>query len=233
MKKIKLLLFAVIGFTGMHVHAQTLDEIVNKNTEAMGGKEKLASLKTVKMTGNMSVQGTDISITMTKTHLIGMRTDIEVMNTANYQIVNQTKGWIFMPVAGMDAPKEMTEDEFKVYSNQTDIQGVLFNYKDKGSTVELVGPEKVDGADAYNIKVTFKNGRVNNYFVDKTTSRIIKVTGKATIQGQETDIATSFSDYKQNADGHWFPYMITNMQGPITIDKIETNVAVDEKIYSN
>jgi len=175
----------------------------------MGGKEKLATLKSVKMSGTMSVQGTDISLTLTKVHLTGMRMDIEAMGTSNYQLANNAKGWIFMPVMGMDSPKEMDADQYKTSINQMDVQGNLFNYKEKGTTVELVGKEMVDGSEANKIKTTFKNGESATYFIDTKTNR------------------------KQNADGYWFAYSMTNSQGTIIYDKIETNVPVDEKIFSN
>ncbi|MEO8770575.1 MAG: hypothetical protein ABI402_10835 [Ferruginibacter sp.] len=231
MKKIKLLLFALIAFAGIHANAQTVDEIVNKYVNALGGKEKLASLKTVRMTGNLSMQGTDIAMVITKSHMIGMRTDIEFNGNSYYQFANATKGQMFMPP--MTDAEEMDEETFKSFANQMDVQGGLFNYKEKGSTVELVGTEKVSGADAYNLKVTFKNGKVSNYYIDKTTNRLVKSSGKATMQGNEMTVETSFSDYKQNTDGFWFAYTITGLRGPITFNKIETNIPVDEKMFSN
>ena len=39
--------------------------------------------------------------------------------------------------------------------------------------------------------------------------------------------------YKQTPEGFWFPYTITNVRGPITFTKIEANIPVDEKIFSN
>ena len=233
MKHFKLFCLAILAFTTMSVTAQTADEVINKHIEAQGGKEKLASLKTVKMNGNMSVQGTDVAITMTKSHLTGMRVDMEIMGTSNYQLGNTKKGWVFMPVMGMAEPTEMDEDQLKSFNSQMDIQGALLNYKEKGSTVELDGSEKVDGNDAYKLKVTNKNGKVSTYFIDKVTSRLLKTSGKANVQGQEMEVETSYADYKQNADGFWFAYSITNMQGTITFDKIESNIPVDEKIYTN
>ena len=86
---------------------------------------------------------------------------------------------------------------------------------------------------AYNLKVTFKNGIITNYYIDSKTSRIVKTTGKQNMNGQEMDVTTTYTDYKQNADGYWFPYSTTNMQGTITYDKIQTNITVDESIYKN
>lgn len=39
------------------VHAQTADEVVDKYIASLGGKEKLMSLKTVKMEGGVRVCG--------------------------------------------------------------------------------------------------------------------------------------------------------------------------------
>lgn len=213
--------------------AQTVDEIVEKYITALGGKEKLTSLKTVKMEGTMTVQGYDLTITTTKSHMIGVRTDIEVMGTSNYQVANATKGSTFFPVRGQTEPEEMDPDMLKSSQNQMDLQGALCNYKDKGTTVELLGKETVDGSEAYKLKVSYKNGVVSTYYIDSKTSRIVKTEGKLKINGEEQNIVTTYSDYKQNADGYWFPYSVTNAQGTITYDKISTNITVDENIYKN
>ena len=89
------------------------------------------------MTGSMSTQGVDISMTMTRSHLIGFRLDMDIMGSSNYQMLNATEGWVFMPVMGMTEPKKMEDDQYKSASSQLDIQGALLNYKDKGTTIEL------------------------------------------------------------------------------------------------
>ena len=46
------------------------------------------------------------------------------------------------------------------------------------------------------------------------------------------EIETTYSNYKQNADGFWFAYTVTSsVQGETNYDKIETNIAVDESIF--
>lgn len=61
------------------------------------------------MEGTLNTQGVDVSITSTTAHLKGIRVDIEVMGTSNYQVANTTEGWVYMPVMGMStAQKWMT-----------------------------------------------------------------------------------------------------------------------------
>ncbi len=224
-------LLAVVLVMSQSATAQSVDDIVTKYMDALGGKEKLMSLKTVKMEGSMNVQGADLTITSVKSHMAGFRMDIEVMGTSNYQIVNTTKGTSFWPIRGMASPEDMGADQFKSFYNQLDLHGPLVNYKEKGITVELSGTEKTGGSDAYKLKITYKNGVTANYFIDTKTNRLVKTSGKMSVNGQETEVETSFSDFKQNADGYWFPYTMNTMQGTVNYDKITTNMAVDEGLF--
>ena len=234
MKKIKNLLLATFTLTTLNVAAQTADEIIAKNIETMGGATKIASLKTVKKTGNLSMQGMDIPMIFTISQMKGFRLDVEVMGTSNYQIITPEKAFMFFPIQQMTEPKEMDAEAVKGMQSALDIQGAFVNYKEKGSTAELVGKEKVDGADAYNLKITGKSGKSVFYFIDAKTNRLVKTSGKATgPDGVEMNVETTYSDYKQNADGYWFAYATTTPQGPVVFDKIESNVAVDENIFKN
>ena len=232
MKKIVVFgLFLSVMLATQSANAQSVDDIVTKYMDAYGGKDKLISLKTVKMEGSMSAQGADLTITSIKSHMVGSRLDIEVMGTSNYQVVNTTKGSSFWPIRQMAGPADMEEEQYKSAYNQLDLQGALVNYKEKGTQVDYVGTEKVDGADAYKLKITFKNGVVSNYFIDAKTNRLVKMVAKQSGNGKEMEIETSYGDYKQNADGYWFPYTVTTPQGSIYYDKITTNLAVDVSLF--
>lgn len=231
MKMFKIIAAAAFAVSALSVSAQTADEIVAKHIAAMGGAEKLASLNTVKMEGSISAQGMDIPIVMTKTQSKGLRLDLEIMGTSNYQIITDKSGWMFMPIQQMDSPQELPAEQHAAAKSQLDIRGILFNYKDKGVSVEAAGTEKVNGKDAYKLKV-IKGNETSFCFIDMATGYILKTTSKREIEGQSMDLESTFSDYKKTAEGFIFPYSITSTQGTITFDKITANIPVDEKIYS-
>jgi hypothetical protein len=233
MKLVKSIVIALITLTAFNLSAQTVDDIVSKNIESMGGGERLAGLKSIKMTGNMAAGGNDIALTLLKLHKTGMRLDLDIMGTSNYQILNNKSGSTFFPVMGMTEPKEMEAEQYKSGVHQLDVQGPLYDYKEKGNKIELLGKEAVDGSDAYKLKVTYSNGHSAAYFIDAKTYRLVKSVSKQVANGQEMEVENIYSDYKQNADGYWFPYSMTNAQGTITFDKIETNIEVKENIFSN
>jgi hypothetical protein len=232
MKKLKPILFlfgTLMAFNTLM--AQTVDEIIDKYTTAMGGKEKMMSLNSFRMEGNLNVQGTDVSLIVTRQHLVGSRADISVMGTENYQICTPTKGWVFMPVQGQSAPEEMADDQFKASLNQLDLQGPFLNYKEKGNTIELAGKEKLDSGECFKLKVTYKNGSKTDYWINSKTYRIDKTSAKVMVNGEEMDVATTYSNYKQNADGYWFAYTTSSIRGETNFDKVDTNIKVDESIF--
>jgi len=233
MKYSKLFLATAIILSSYCASAQTADEVINKNIEAMGGRQKLGSLNTVKMTGNLNAQGTDVALVMTKTQNVGVRVDLEIMGTSNYQVANSKGGSVFMPIMGMAEPKAMDNAQFKSALLQSNIRGQLLNYKEDGTNIVMEGGEKVDGADAFKLKVTNKLGDTTTIFIDKKNYHVVKSLSKTNVNGQEMEIESSYNNYKQNDGGFWFPYSVTSAQGTIIFDKIETNIPVDEAIYAN
>ncbi len=231
MKTIKSLFLAVLALTSLTVSAQTAEEVVAKNIAAMGGMEKLKSLNSVKMEGSLSAQGMDIPITLTKLKDKGLRLDLEVMGTANYQVANGSKGFVFMPVMGHTEPQEMSAAEYSSAKEQMSIGGALTNYKETGSTIEYMGIEEANSAPAYKLKLTKPNGEVAFYYVDQKSNFVSKVSGKREVQGEQQEVETLYRDYKQNEQGYWFPYTQSTISGDINFSKISTNVALDEKIF--
>ena len=219
------------------LHSQTANDVVNKYIAAMGGKEKLATLKTVRMEGSLTVQGTDMAVVITKKHLTGMRIDMSAMGTENYQIITPTKGTVFMPMQGMPIPLGMPDDLFKSYQPELALEGPFVNYMNKGTAVELMGNDTVNGENCYNLKVTYNYGITINYFISTNTSYLVKTRGKVIISGEERETTNTYSNYKQNADGFWFPYRTSNIDITlidITTDytKIDTNIPVDDSIFN-
>lgn len=214
------------------VQAQTAAEIISKHVTAMGGREKIITLSSTLMTGTFTAPGaTPINIVTTKKHMIGSRIDIEANGTSNYQIITQKNGWIYTPVQGDKEPRPLNEEQFKVGQVQLDLHGPFINPDQKGYKIELAGKDTVNGTMCYRLKVTAPNTNVTVYSIDSKTNFIVKASTKMFQFGAMEDVVTTYSDYQKNADGFWFAYSNVAPRGATHYDKIETNVAVDEKIF--
>ncbi len=233
MKQIKMSLVALtILISAQTLHAQSVDEIISKYVDALGGKEKLSSLKTVRMEATMNSNGTDIDITITKSQFVGQRIDIAVMGMNGYQIYTPTAGWSFMPFAGQTTPEAMKDEQVKSAASSLDVQGNLFNFKEKGNTLELIGKENVGAAECYKIKATLKSGKIITYFIDTKTHYIAKSVSTQNVNGEEKEVENVYANYKPTSNGFIFPYSSTNVQGEMNFSKIEVNVPVDDKIFT-
>ncbi len=233
MNKLKTLALAITAMISLQAaQAQTADEVVNKHIEALGGKAKLQTLKTVKMTGSVTAQGMEIGLTITISHGVGSRNDISVPGMGeSFQIMTPTKGWNMLAFQGQTSPEEVSEDQVMSGQAQLDLQGALLDYKEKGHTVELQGKETVDGAECFKLKITYKNGKSATSYIDAKTYYRVKSVSKRTINGEEMDIETTYSDFRKTPEGFVFPYSQVTPNGPLSFSSIEVNKPVDESIF--
>ena len=228
MKKVLSLLLLSSFFVA--ANAQTVDEILDKHIAAIGGKDKWLSIKSVVMDGNLTVQGTDVSVKVTQLHNKGFRQDISVAGMSGYEFYTPTEGWGFMPFQGQTKPEAKTADEVKRNFDDLDIQGSLIDYKAKGHTIEYLGKEDVEGTECFKIKVTRKNSGEQTYLIDPASYMIVRVISKTQAAGQEMEVKIDFSDYKDVA-GVKIAYSISQPFGNIIFSSIKVNEPVDEALF--
>ncbi len=232
--KIALLLFvSVLGL--LNLKAQTVDEVINKWVSAMGGKEKLASIKTVYTENEITVMNNPAS---GKTYAVngkGYKSVIDFggQNVIDCYIVNG--GWSLNPLAGQPTAVNMPAAQVKMGQNALDVQGPLFNYAAKGSKAELMGKEDLKGSTAYKIKLTNAAGTEVMFYLSDSSYYILKDVAKMNADGQDVEIITSFSDYRKTADGYVMPYAseleIPGLSIAYANKKIEVNKDIDPAIF--
>ena len=234
MKKLQIGLFAAAAMMSIQsVKAQTADEVIDKYVTALGGKEKILSLKSVKKLGSLNVQGMDVGLTVTRVQGVGSRNDISVPGMGEgFQVVNPIKGWDFMPFMGQTSPEEVSGDKLKSSLSLLDIQGSLVNYKEKGSQVEMSGKEKVENAECYKLKLTDKQGVISTLFIDSKSNYLVKSIITAKSSNGDINTELSFGDFKKTDEGYIFPFSEVMDRGTIIFTSIETNKPVDEKIFT-
>ncbi|MEO6540466.1 MAG: hypothetical protein ABIN74_05730 [Ferruginibacter sp.] len=212
--------------------AQTVDEVINKHVEALGGKEKLSKIQNTVMEGSLNYQGTEIALTLTQVHNKLNRQDISVNGMHGFDMLTDKEGWVYMPFMGQQKPDAKTAAEVKLNQADLDITGPLVDYAAKGHKAELIGKEPVDGKDCYQIKLTLASGKIVNFFLDPATYLITRVTDKRMVNGQEMDMQTDLGDYK-DVEGVKMAYSITQQYGTTYISSIKVNQAIPESAYKH
>lgn len=233
MKTNTLLTTAIAAFVSISAYAQTVDEIVDNHIAALGGQDKLKGVKSLYTERSLSVQGMDIPSKTTIVVGKSLRTESSVMGNTMVQVVDGSTGWMIRPamMGGSGDPEDMPAEMVKQQLGQLDPFGPLVHYKEKGNKVELVGKEKVDGKDAYHLKVTTKEGQVLEEFIDANTYLLSKL--KMSFNGQQGEM--NFTDYKE-IEGIKFANtteMTSEQAGNLvfTTSKVTINGPVDDAIF--
>ncbi|MDQ3070450.1 MAG: outer membrane lipoprotein-sorting protein [Acidobacteriota bacterium] len=228
--------FAVLAalFTSAGVaSAQTVDEIVAKNFKAKGG-EKWKTVQSMRMTARISTQGIELPMTIVSKRPNMMRQDMSFQGVSIVQAYDGTTAWAINPMAGSSEPAEVPGAVAESLKEQADFDGALLDYKAKGHTVELVGNEDLNGMKVHHLKLTKKTGKVQQYYIDAATGVEVKVVSEADLGAGPMKIETEMSNY-QSVEGIMVPMTIRQNAptGPVTItfDKVEFNVALDDKVF--
>lgn len=218
--------------------AQTADELMEKNLQATGGKEKNEAVKSLRMTGKMvAMQGMEIPMIIELKLPDKLRTDITVQGMTAVTAFDGKKGWKTLPFLGKKDPEPMSEDEIKQVKEQLETMGPLTKYKESGHTMEYVGKEDLEGTPAYKLKLTRKSGDVAHLYLDAESYLVVKMTTKTKVQDQEVETEFWMGDYKA-VDGILYPHsMEMQVKGmpakmAMSYSKVEVNPAIDDSRFA-
>jgi len=219
----------------MKAAAQTSDEIVAKVLAARGGLEKAKAILSERITGTIYFNAEMYGPFVAEFKRPGkMHNEVTIQNKTVVRAFNgKDAGWVTNPFAGKDAPEAMSADEVKDAVNEADFDGPLVDAKAKGNTIELAGTEKVEGREAYILKVTHKDGQVSSYSFDTKTFLLVKWSGADSVDGETVTRETFFHDYR-DVGGLKFAFeLVSNTPGAdvtqrIVVDKIELDPQIDD-----
>ncbi len=233
MKKVLLLFISFLGF--LYSKAQTADDIIKKWTTAMGGPEKLASIKSIYTENEINVMNNPAS---GKSYILngkGFKSEIDLSGQLIIDCYTVNGGWSINPLAGQPTAVNMPEGQIKLGQLSFDASGPLFNYGSKGSKVELLGKEDLKGSSDYKIKLTSAAGTEVVYYISDSSYYIMQTVAKMNANGQDIEITTAFSDYRKTADGYIMSYSsVLDFPGltiGFTNKKIEVNKDIDPAIF--
>ncbi len=228
-----ILSLAVVALAAASASAQTADEIVEKFVKTVGGMEKIQAVKSLRRTGHVNAGGGFEYVVVeenVRPNLV--RQEVQIQGMTGMTAYDGKTGWKIEPWNGKKDAEPLGEEEMKGILEDSDLDGPLVNYKQKGNKVEYVGMDQVEGTDAYKLKVTLANGDVRYFYMDTDYYVPIKIEVKRMVRGAEREYETTLGDYKQ-VGGWYLPFSVesgvkgSQFKAKTTYDKIEPNVTID------
>ena len=236
MKTLRTLLIAGVTIISMSaIQAQTVDEIIGKHTDAIGGKDILMKITSISLEGAASAMGNDYP---TKTTLVagkGYKSVSSVNGTDIIQAYTDTSGWMLNPLTGQTDPIALPAEAVKAAKSSLDMELIMLNYKNKGYLASLAGREDYQGVSTYKIKLS-KDGMDVTFFIDPASYYILKRDVKTTFEGKDVTATTSYTNYKKTDFGYVMAFTegINSMGYDVSLNytKVEFNKDIDPAIFA-
>src|SRR5438874_2652392 len=178
-----LALIAIVAVCGFAASAQTAEEIVARYVKAVGGMDKIQTVHSLRRSGKfIGGGGFEAVILQENKRDASVREEFSLQGMTGINAYDGKTGWKVEPWNGKKDPEALSEEEMKQIVEDADFDEPIVNYQQKGNKVEYVGMEKVEGTDAYKLKVKLASGDVQYYYMDTDYYVPIKIEMKRMIR---------------------------------------------------
>ncbi len=188
-------------------------------------------------TGDATEQPVQLPFVMELERPRKSRVEVTFRGERAVQVYDGSSGWKLRPFLGRREVEPFTDEETRQAALQTDLDGPLLDADRKGSKVELLGTEPVEGRDAYKLHVTSRTGEIRNVWVDAQTFLEVKIDGSRRMDGKPRPVFTYFREWRP-VDGLLMPFVLeTAVEGirgseKIHVEHVAENPPLDGSRFS-
>lgn len=233
MKRVRFILTGLlILFIANVVLAQTADQIIDRYVKAVGGAEKLSSIKSMKTTGKVTLTMMAFELTFT-TH--SKRPNKQIVESVSpmgkvVQCTNGTDAWMINDFQGMTEP---TPAEGKMKADIIrggNFDGWMINRDKNGITAKFISEEESEGKVLQKVEITYKDGHVSTLFFDKSTGLL----SKTSTMEEGAESTAEYHDFK-DFHGQLIPTRIVRNAGGqefvIETFTVEENIEIADSVF--
>jgi outer membrane lipoprotein-sorting protein len=156
----------LVALSGCNREAATLDEIIERNTKAMGGRAAIEAIHSIEVDLHISDPGSEVDGTYYAARPGKMRIDVFVAGKHVFtEAFDGQRGWEWN---GKES-KTASPLASAALAHGVELPGHLFGLhelRQRGHKVELAGREKIDGVDFYTVRLVLRDGYTTTLYVD-------------------------------------------------------------------
>jgi len=223
-------------------HGLILDEVIERNTNAMGGRAAIEAVKSIEVDLHIVDPGFEVDGTYRAMRPGKMRIDVKANEKHVFtEAFDGEQGWQWK---GEGNPEAASSKATTALYHGVEYPGKLFGLheiKQRGHHVELVGRENVDGINHYVLRLTLKDGYTTSLYVDPKSWLITRRRDvrplHVDVDPTPTTIELLNSDFREIA-GVKFPFATTDTDvktGKViettTVKSIKVNPPIDPTIF--
>ena len=205
----------------------TADAVVENYINAIGGREKLESIKDMSVKGEMKMGPMSINVEQSykanKMFAMSMEMNGQVMQAIKY---NGTSA----KMIAQGQENVANDQQLKGFKMQAHMFAEL-NLEELGFTVKIAGSEMIEGKKAYKLEILSADGTTKYDYYCATTGLKLK----SVAQENGMSITMLYSNYKE-VEGMKFPFSTITKMGPqempLTITSIELNKDIKDELFN-
>ena len=196
--------------------------IIKKYIEAIGGKEKVASVKNLSSNATVSVMGQELTMQVVKASPLKSKTELSMGGmTAQKWVSDGTDASMLQMGQAVPLPDKLKQESIIDYSLFPEAR-----FDEHNISVSLSGIEKIDGKDAYAIEMTYPTGGTAMVYFDTETGLKVKFTKVLETPQGNISSTWEYKNYKE-VDGIKLPFTLAQSVGPqrlsVEVQGIEVN----------
>lgn len=172
------------------------DEVFARYVNAIGGKEAVLHVSSIKSSGKVDIPGSGISGTFES--FAAPNRIVTKMNIAGIgEISTGFDGSVAWEVNPMQGPRIKGEKETIMAQEDSDFYPSILFLKERFLSAETIGAADFGGEKTWQVKTVLKSGRIVNEFFSVASGLKVGSQTTTTTNNATTNVVTLESDYKQ------------------------------------
>ena len=210
--------------------AATVEEVIAKHVEAKGG-ERWQAIQSLKLTGSLTTFSQVGRFTLHRARGNRMQVSMDILGSSTVQgcdgeTVWEDSGSGAEKVAGLDRAIQLREADFIT---------PLFDWKERGYAVELLGEADFEGVPALGIRVDRKDGSEEVWYLDPRTYLELGRVSPGSDWIGPVERRTYYDDFRE-VQGVRLPFRVEaqwyTRERIFEVESVDVNVAPDEALFS-
>lgn len=209
----------------------SVEDIVAKHLDAMGGLERLKDIQTMKKVAKVTMQGRQATSTMYFKRPNLSRQEVVVDGKTVISAFDGTTPWIINPLTGFNSPVTVSGAQAASIREDSSFDGPLVEYKFRGTIIDYVAKEPLGEGEAHHLRLTTASRQIRHLYLDATTYLEVKLAAEV----DRTKLEQLSSDYR-DVDGvkvaHHLKTIVNGaVQGEMRLESVEFNLPIETALF--
>ncbi len=205
-----------------------LNDLIEKNIQARGGREKLEAVQSLKITATYAQRGRKSPLILTIKRPQRVFTEmLDPMRPMACGYDGETAWWLIRD--GRSKPEILPAEVALIFTRYADIGDLFLDHEKKGQASEWIGMEDVNGRKAHKLKMASRGGIVRHVYLDAGNFLEVKESFRSQSR-KDFGMEVVFKDFR-TVEGITFPFYHDLTGEQMIVERIEINVDVDDSIF--